>query len=83
METAEKTLMDMISVQDYCTTPLFMEEKVPVKSPQELSKKKADLQETESFYMDVSQPFFCLKTFFLLFSVYSHHQPFLLSKHIF
>ena len=56
METAEKTLMDMISVQDYCTTPLFMEEKVPVKSPQELSKKKADLQETESFYMDVSHP---------------------------
>ena len=54
METAEKTLSDMVGANDYDTTRYFVEEDrsaVSRESEGTLQKQKADRRETEEFYM--------------------------------
>ncbi len=54
METAEKTLLDLVGAQDYDTTRYFVEEDrsaVARESEGTLQKQKADRRETEEFYM--------------------------------
>ncbi len=54
METAEKTLLDMVAANDYDTTRYFVEEdRAAVNREGEgtLQKQKADRRETEEFYM--------------------------------
>ena len=55
METAEKTLSDMVGCNDYDTTRFFVEEdRASLKEPDTiLMKQKADRKETEDFYTDV------------------------------
>ncbi|CAH1784128.1 unnamed protein product [Owenia fusiformis] len=52
LETAEKTLMDMITNEDSDVTPYFTELKQPPRSPIERDKRRADRQETEDFYIN-------------------------------
>ena len=55
METAEKTLSDMVGCNDYDTTRFFVEEdRSSLKEPDTiLMKQKADRKETEDFYTAV------------------------------
>lgn len=64
LETAEKSLMDMISVKDYDVTPLFAasggdDDKFPPPAPPPklpeaaMLKMRSDRQETEDFYLTV------------------------------
>ena len=57
LETAEKSLMEMLNVKDYDVSALFAEEKLPPKSPIEFAKKRSDRLETEAFYVDVRARF--------------------------
>lgn len=56
IETAEKTLMEMINTRDYDCAHYFVDEPRPDnKQPESmLIKMKADRQETEDFYLSVS-----------------------------
>ncbi len=54
METAEKSLMDMINVKDYDVSNKFQDDNQPPKSPIEYHKKRSDRMETETFYITVS-----------------------------
>lgn len=56
IETAEKTLMEMINQRDYDCAHYFVDEPRPDnKQPESmLIKMKADRQETEDFYLSVS-----------------------------
>ncbi|XP_052823234.1 SLIT-ROBO Rho GTPase-activating protein 1-like isoform X2 [Octopus bimaculoides] len=52
LETAENSLMKMISVNDHDVTLLFLTDNPPPpKSPHEAAKHKADRLETESYYL--------------------------------
>ncbi|CAE1309390.1 SRGAP [Acanthosepion pharaonis] len=53
LEAAEKTLMEMITVNDHDVTLLFLSENPPPpKSPHEAAKRRADRLETESYYLN-------------------------------
>ena len=54
LETAEKSLLDMINQKDYDLTTLFNEDRPPPRSPIEHAKKRSDRMETEAFYIQVS-----------------------------
>ena len=56
IETAEKTLMEMINTRDYDCAHYFVDEPRPDnKQPESIQiKMKADRQETEDFYLSVS-----------------------------
>ncbi len=70
LETAESSLMEMISAKDYDVTPYFTvaaaidDDKfppstAPLKQPEAaLLKLRADRQETEDFYLNVFNDFF-------------------------
>ena len=53
LETADKSLLDMINQKDYNVTELFQEEKHPPKSPHEYVKRRSDRLETEAYYVQV------------------------------
>lgn len=57
LETAERSLMDMINTQDYDCSLLFSDEdrnRIEEKLPETaILKKRADQQETEDFYLKV------------------------------
>jgi hypothetical protein len=53
LETADKSLMEMINQKDYDVTSFFQEEKQPPKSPHEYVKKRSDRLETEAYYVTV------------------------------
>ncbi len=58
METAEKTLSEMVSANDYDTTRFFVEEDRHSLREFEsgtIMKQKADRKEIEEFYMAVSR----------------------------
>lgn len=59
IETAEKTLMEMINTRDYDCAHYFVDEPRPDnKQPESIMiKMKADRQETEDFYLSVSFAF--------------------------
>ena len=54
LETAEKSLLDMINQKDFDVTSLFQEERGPPKSPHEYMRVRSGRLETEAFYLDVS-----------------------------
>lgn len=56
LETAEKTLLEMLNAKDYDCTQYFGEAAVPTTKPSESlnMKQRADRQETEEFYLSVS-----------------------------
>ena len=54
LETAEKSLMEMLNQKDYDVSEQFNEEHKPPKSPHEQFKKRSDRLETEAFYIEVS-----------------------------
>ena len=58
MESAEKTLSEMVSATDYDTTRFFIEEdRSAQREPEAIVQKlKADRQEIEDFYTAVSTP---------------------------
>ena len=74
METAEKTLSDMVGCNDYDTTRFFVEEdRASLKEPDTiLMKQKSDRKETEDFYTAVNiglivfEEEILLSTFFFL-----------------
>ncbi|ESO99728.1 hypothetical protein LOTGIDRAFT_141691, partial [Lottia gigantea] len=51
LELTEKALVDASQDKDYDITKCFIEDNPPVKSPQESAKQKADMLETESYYL--------------------------------
>lgn len=57
LETAEKTLLEMLSTKDFDCATLFEEDSANrngVKQPETLAlKRRADKQETEDFYLNV------------------------------
>ena len=55
IETAEKTLLEMINARDYDIAHWFSEEpRIEPKEPESVVlKRKADRQETEEFYLSV------------------------------
>ena len=57
IETAEKTLMDMINTRDYDVAHYFVDDPRPEsKQPEAMVLKlRADHQETEEFYLSVSR----------------------------
>ncbi|ELU00651.1 hypothetical protein CAPTEDRAFT_225880 [Capitella teleta] len=57
LETADKSLMEMINQKDYDVTTLFQEEKQPPKSPHVYGKKRSDRLETEAYYVTKFQGF--------------------------
>jgi SLIT-ROBO Rho GTPase activating protein len=62
MESAEKTLSEMVSATDYDTTRFFIEEdRSAQREPEAIVQKlKADRQEIEDFYTAVSTPSPCI-----------------------
>lgn len=58
IETAEKTLLEMINARDYDIAHFFSDEPRPdTKTPEAvIMKRKADRQETEEFYLGVRLP---------------------------
>ena len=54
LEATERTLVDMIQVKDYDTSMFFMDESIPPKSPQDLSKSRSDRLEMELYYLEVN-----------------------------
>lgn len=58
LETAESTLLEMLSAKDYDCSGYFGENAMPASKPLEISVKlRADRQETEEFYLTVSTLF--------------------------
>ena len=57
IETAEKTLLEMINTRDYDIAHYFSDEpRIEAKEPESvIVKRKADRQETEEFYLGVSK----------------------------
>lgn len=71
IETAEKTLMEMINQRDYDCAHYFIDEpRADNKQPESmLIKMKADRQETEDFYLGVSNMIkldFCIPYVFVV-----------------
>lgn len=56
LETAESTLLEMLTAKDYNCTGYFGENAIPASKPPETVsiKLRADRQETEDFYLTVS-----------------------------
>lgn len=56
LETAESTLLEMLSAKDYDCSSYFGETALPATKPPETVsiKQRADRQETEEFYLTVS-----------------------------
>lgn len=56
LETAESTLLDMLTAKDYDCSGYFGENAVPASKPPETVsiKLRADRHETEEFYLTVS-----------------------------
>lgn len=65
LETAESTLLEMLNAKDYDCSGYFGENAMPASKPPETVsiKLRADRQETEEFYLTVSQNFFFQKYF--------------------
>lgn len=57
LETAETTLLEMLSAKDYDCSGYFGENAVPASKPPETVsiKLRADRQETEEFYLTVNE----------------------------
>lgn len=57
LETAESTLLEMLSAKDYDCSGYFGDNAVPASKPPETVsiKLRADRQETEEFYLSVSK----------------------------
>lgn len=55
LETAEYTLLEMLTAKDYDCAPYFGEHSVPASKPPETVslKRRADRHETEEFYLTV------------------------------
>ncbi|XP_064633392.1 SLIT-ROBO Rho GTPase-activating protein 1-like isoform X4 [Lineus longissimus] len=51
LEEAEKGLIDMINVKDFDMTELFNEERIVMKTQQELQRRKTHRFETEEYYL--------------------------------
>ncbi|XP_013412995.1 SLIT-ROBO Rho GTPase-activating protein 1 isoform X3 [Lingula anatina] len=53
LEAADKTLMEMITSQEYDVTPYFQDpQKVPPKSPSEVAKLKSNRSDIEVYYLE-------------------------------
>ena len=57
LETAESTLLEMLTAKDYDCSPYFGENAVPASKPPETVslKRRADRHETEEFYLTVGK----------------------------
>lgn len=57
LETAESTLLEMLTAKDYDCSSYFGENGVPASKPPETVslKRRADRHETEEFYLAVSK----------------------------
>jgi len=71
LETAEASLLEMLTAKDYDCSRYFGENAVPTSRPPETLqiKLRADRQETEEFYLIVSKGFILFILYFILFII--------------